>query len=73
MLEEVDIKVKMKPHRTLRQILVKPKDHEPTNQQTGIVCRIPCKDCAKANIYQPGRTLKCRMKEHRRDAKHSKT
>ena len=35
MLEEVDVRVRMKPHRTLRQILVKPKDqvlNEPTDR-----------------------------------------
>ena len=58
-LEEVDIKVRMKPHRTQRLILVKPKHQVSTNQQTGVVYKIPCKDCPKAYIHvsQTGRTL----------------
>ena len=41
----VDVRVRFRPKRTLRQMLVKPKDHVPLDQQNGVVYRIHCRDC----------------------------
>ena len=70
MLEKVSVKVRMKLHRTLRQMLVKHKDPTPNHQQTGIVYRVPCRDCPQAYVGQSGHTLECRMKEHKRAVEH---
>ena len=56
-LGEYKIEVRFKPHTTLRQILVKPKD--PTSRKD-VVYSIPCADCNKCYIGQSGRSLSCR-------------
>lgn len=66
LLEQVGIRVRMKPQKTLRQMLVKPKDQIPNHQQTGVIYRVPCRDCQQAYVGQSGRTLDCRIKEHKR-------
>ena len=73
MLEGVDVRVRMKPHRTLRQILVNPKDPIPIQHKVGIVYRVPCKDCPKVYVGQSGRTLECRIKEHKRAVERGNT
>ena len=65
MLEKVNVRVRMKPHTTLRQMLIKPKDITLNHYQIGVVYRVPCRDCPQVYIGQSGRTLKCRMKEHK--------
>ena len=62
-LGEYKIEVRFKPHTTLRQILVKPKDPSPITSRKGVVYSIPCADCNKCYIGQSGRSLSCRMKE----------
>ena len=70
MLKKLSIRVRMRPHRTLRQLRIKPKDPTPNHQQTGIIYRVTCRDCPQAYVGQSGRTLECRMKEHRRAVEH---
>ena len=65
-LQALGVQVRFRPNRMLCQILVKPKDPIPTSEWNGIMYRIPCKDCSKAYIGQSGRSLVCRIKEHRR-------
>ena len=55
-----------RPHRTLRQTLVRLKDRTPLQQRAGVVYRIPCGSCSKVYIGQTGRTLEHRLKEHKR-------
>ena len=64
LLRPLDIKVALRPLRTLCHQLVHPKDHVPRNQQTGVVYQIPCSDCPKAYNGQPRRTLKHGLSEH---------
>ena len=66
MLEKVDIRVRTKVHKTLRQIHVKPKDQVLVRQQTGVVYRTLCKDYPRVYVGQTGRTLECRLKEHKK-------
>ena len=66
LLEKLDVRVRLRPNSTLRQILVKPKDPVPIEQQNGVVYRIPCGDCESTYVGQSGRSLACRMKEHQR-------
>ena len=53
-----------KPHQTLRQILVAPKDKTKTEDQTGVVYRIPCSGCNKVYVGETKRTVGERVKEH---------
>ena len=66
LLEKLDVRVRLTPNWTLRQMLVKPKDPVPVDQQNGVVYRIPCGDCEKAYVGQSGCSLACRIKEHQR-------
>lgn len=66
LMEKMDVRVQLRPNRTLRQMLVKPKDPVPLDQRNGVVYRIPCKDCESTYVGQSGRSLACRMKEHQR-------
>ena len=47
-------------------MLVHPKDKIPEDMKTGVVYQIQCGTCKKTHIGQTGRTLKHRVKEHRR-------
>ena len=57
----------LKPHRTLRQQLVHPKDKRPPQDTAGVVYEIPCKDCAKVYVGETGRRFGVREKEHKKD------
>ena len=46
-------------------IYLRPKDPVPPDNRTGVVNRIPCMCCSQSYIGQTGRTLTCRLKEHR--------
>ena len=65
-LAPLGIRTCFRPHRTLRQTLVRLKDRTPLQQRAGVVYRIPCGSCAKVYIGQMGRTLEHRLKEHKR-------
>ena len=60
------IRTCFKPHKTIRQMLCKPKDPIPYLQQSEIVYRIPCSKCPASYIGQTGRRLEQRVKEHKR-------
>ena len=66
LLRPLDIKVALRPLRTLCHQLAHPKDHVPRSQQAGVVYQILCSDCPKAYNGQPRRTLKHGLSEHRR-------
>ena len=53
-----------KPHQTLRQLLVAPKDKTKVQEQSGVVYRIPCEGCNKDYVGETKRTLGERVKEH---------
>ena len=68
-LRELDIVVRFYPVQTLRHLLVKPKDPLPPNLINGVIYRVPCKQCDKVYVGQTGRSLECRLKEHKRAVK----
>ena len=53
-----------KPHKTLRQLLVVPKDKPPPDQLAGTVYCLECEDCHKCYIGESARPLGKRIKEH---------
>ena len=65
-LSNLDIRVTFRPHFTLRQLLVKPKDPVPPDRRKGVVYKVSCKDCSYSYIGQTGRSLSDCMKEHKR-------
>ncbi len=60
------VTVHMKPRNTLRQLLVAPKDKLDKKEQSGVVYRIPCKDCDASYVGESERALGTRLDEHRR-------
>ena len=57
----------VKPHKTLRQLLVHPKDSRSMEKKSGLVYKIPCKDCSKVYIGATGRNFGVRKREHMKD------
>ena len=60
------VSVSFKPHQTLRQLLVSPKDKAKVEEQTGAVYRIPCAGCDQVYIGETKRSIGERLKEHNR-------
>ena len=57
----------MKPFKTIRSLLVHPKDKLDRDETTECIYRIPCKSCNKVYIGETGRTFGTRMMEHRKE------
>ena len=57
----------MRPHTTLRCLLVHLKDKVELAEQGELVYLIPCKNCGAEYIGETGRLLKTRQDEHRKD------
>ena len=57
----------MRPHTTIRNLLVHPKDKVNTEETAECVYRIPCKNCQKVYIGETERSLGVRTKEHRKE------
>ena len=62
------IETPVRPHTTLRKILVHPKDKIPDDKKCGLVYHIDCLNCEQAYIGETGRKLEIRRKEHRDEA-----
>ncbi|XP_072039403.1 uncharacterized protein [Amphiura filiformis] len=58
----------MKPHNTIKSLLVHPKDKRETNQMCEVVYNIDCKGCETSYIGETGRAFGTRLKEHQKDA-----
>jgi len=57
----------MKPHRTIRSMLVHPKDKLLPQQKAEAIYEIPCGDCASSYIGETGRPFGTRLKEHQKE------
>ena len=62
-----------RPHPSLRQEPVHPKDPVPTLQKGNVVHRILCTSCSSAYVGQTSRTLEAHLKEHKAAVKHART
>ena len=61
--------VAMKPHKTLKQLLVHPKDKRSTQETVGEVYSILYKDCDCVYVGETGRRFGVRQKAHMKDKK----
>jgi len=66
-LKSYSITTADRPHHTLWNILVHPKDKVKDEEKTELIYRIPCKNCPSSYIGETGRKLGLRMKEHRKE------
>jgi len=55
----------MRPVKTLRRLLVHPKDKQEREEITDCVYKIPCSNCEKTYIGETERKLGTRLKEHK--------
>ncbi|XP_072039459.1 uncharacterized protein [Amphiura filiformis] len=55
----------VKPHTSLRRLLVHPKDKVDMDDKTGVIYEIPCHNCPKTYVGETGRRFGTRKKEHR--------
>ncbi|XP_072043091.1 uncharacterized protein [Amphiura filiformis] len=62
------IQTPFKPHQTLRNVLVHPKDKREVTQTSGCVYEIPCLNCDKSYIGETSRLFGTRLKEHKTEA-----
>jgi len=62
-----DIQTAMRPHMTLRNLLVKPKDQIEKMENTGVVYKVKCKGCDKVYVGETARQLRVRIGEHQKD------
>ena len=61
------VRTAMKPVKTLRQVLVHPKDKRERDTINECVYEIPCAGCEKKYIGETGRAFGTRLKEHQKD------
>ena len=57
----------MKPHMTLKRLLVHLKDKRLVQDNAGVVYQIPCKDCPAIYMGETGSKYGTREKEHLKD------
>jgi len=55
-----------RPHRTLRNFVVHPKDNVKDEEKTKVIYRVPCKNCASSYVEETGRKFGLRIKEHKK-------
>ena len=56
-----------KPHQTLRQLIVAPKDKIPTEEKANVVYRCPCQDCDTVYTGETKKKLGERIKQSTAD------
>ena len=59
-----NVPVAMKPYKTLKTVLVHPKDKQ-EKDLTECVYKVPCANCDKTYIGETGRKFGVRLQEHR--------
>ena len=61
------ISTAVKPHTTLRKMLVHPKDKRDPLTTTDCVYELPCSNCKSSYIGETGRRISTRLSEHKRE------
>ena len=64
-LSPLGVTTRFWPLLSLRQLLSRPKDRVDNLERPGVVYRVPCASCQCCYIGQTGRSLSCRLKEHK--------
>ena len=63
-LKDAKVDTSHKPYCKLRSLLVHPKDKLKPKEKSGVVYKVPCKNCTGVYIGETGRLLGTRLKEH---------
>jgi len=56
-----------RPHRTLRNFVVHPKDKIGDKEKTELIYCVPCKNCSSSYVGETGRKFGLRLKEHKKE------
>ncbi|XP_060765135.1 uncharacterized protein LOC132873505 [Neoarius graeffei] len=72
-MRKYNINTPVKPHTTLRQILVHPKDRIHPDNRCNTIYEIPCQLCNKTYIGETGRSFNTRKNEHKECEKETAT
>jgi len=64
-MRKYDAPVAMKPYKTLKNVLVHPKDKQNKEEITECVYKVPCANCDKTYVGETGRKFGVRLQEHR--------
>ena len=67
-LKKHNISTAMKPHTTIRNILVHPKDKQEKRGTPNVVYEIPCNSCPFSYVGETKRLLGVRLDEHKNEA-----
>ena len=62
-----DIATANRPHRTLRNFMVHPKDNVEDEEKTELIYSVPCKNCSSSYIGETGRKFGLRINEHKKE------
>ena len=68
-LNEIGVRVAMRPFLTIGRYLPSPKDPVSVNEISGLVYQVSCSDCDFLYIGQTKRDLNTRLQEHKRAIK----
>jgi len=71
-LPPISAQISVKPYKTLKSVLVHPKDKQEKEDWTERVYTVPCANCDKTYIGETGRKFRVRLQEHRTEVE-SKT
>ena len=66
-LKRHQIATAIKPMKTIRNILVHPKDKQERDEKSDFFYKIPCKNCEQVYISETGRKIGTRLKEYTKD------
>jgi len=56
-----------RPHRTLRNFVVHPKDKVKNEEKIELIYRVTCKNCSSSYVGETGRKFGLRIKEHKKE------
>ena len=59
-----NVTVAMKPYKTLKSVLVHPKDKQEKEDLTEYVYKVPCANCDKTYLSKTRRKFGVRLQEH---------
>ena len=62
------ISTAVRPHTTIRKLVVHSKDKVEFEKRCGVVYKVPCRSCDATYIGESGRQLGTRIKEHKSEA-----
>ena len=67
-MKKHDVSTCMRPHTTIRSLLVHPKDKQDPKNTPNCIYEVPCKGCEQTYVGETKRAFGTLLEEHRREA-----